>query len=276
MRISIASWSEFQLPGRRYPQTSLRRFAPTTQPSARAEGEAGSACNCSHTCSRAPSSADVLSDPVVQPLMAHELYRQAAATRDLARGLLDQSLTAWKQISDNLPSPFNLACYARALTSRATSAMRFSFFPTPSTAIRTTFRSARDLAMFFARLGEIEAADKALEPIRHAFLDERNALAIQQAELDRGLDEEWIGDKAAESTSAALWQEQHRRLSQCNEFHGSPRCARRQFAANDRPHRSGRWWRDQHGHRIQHDLRPHHCQAVARARARRIHFATGR
>ena len=62
-----------------------------------------------------PSSADVLSDPVVQPLMAHELYRQAAATRDLARGSLDQSLTAWKQISDNLPSPFNLACYARAL-----------------------------------------------------------------------------------------------------------------------------------------------------------------
>ena len=150
--------------------------------------------------------------------MAHELYRQAAATRDLARGLLDQSLTAWKQISDNLPSPFNLACYARALSIKGDK--RNAFFVLSDTVDRYPHNVplARDLAMFFARLGEIEAADKALEPIRHAFLDERNALAIQQAELDRGIDEEWIGDKAAESTLAALWQEQHRRLSQCNEF----------------------------------------------------------
>jgi hypothetical protein len=165
-----------------------------------------------------PSATGPLSDLLVRSLAAHELYRQAAATRDFARGLLDQSLDAWKQISTDLPTPFNLACYARALGAKGD--RRNAFFVLADAVDRHPRSAplARDFAMFFAQLGEVEAANKALEPIRHTLLEERNGLAQQQVELDRSIDEGRTANQAGDESVITLWPEQHRRLSQRTEF----------------------------------------------------------
>jgi hypothetical protein len=158
------------------------------------------------------SQSDILSEPSIKPLAAHELCRQIAATRSFAAGRLDESAAAWKQISVDVPSPFNLACYGRVLVAQDNRKDGFAVLADGVERYPRSVLMATELAMFFMRIGDIDAANVALGGVSHAFLDERSALTPQQAELDRAIDEGRSG------VAAPLSSGRHQAGAQVEEF----------------------------------------------------------
>jgi hypothetical protein len=141
-----------------------------------------------------------LSETTVMALAAHELHRQAVATRAFAEGRLDESATAWKLLCSDVPSVFNLACHGRVLVAGNDLRGAFAVLADAVERYPQSVQLATQLAVFFIRIGDIDAANSALNAPRHTFLDERSALAPQQIELDRAIDEGRIGE-AAEAPS---------------------------------------------------------------------------
>lgn len=171
---------------------------------------------------RDASACDLLADPAVLAHSSHELYRQAKATQSLVTGPAGEAASGWRQVSDDAPSPFNLACYARALMAGGNRRQAFSVLADGVERYPKDVLLARELARFFVRLGDTDAANIALDAVRHTFLDERNALAEQQVALDQVLDEARSADQKHETGASIsrhdLWQLQCRQFTQ-PEFH---------------------------------------------------------
>lgn len=180
------------------------------------------------------ASPDLLLESPARSLASHELYRQAAATRAFASGLLDQSIREWKQISDDVPAPFNLACYARALIANNDKRHAFTVLADGVERFPRDVLLAVELSAFFLRLGDTDAANVALDAVRHAFLDERSALTQQQTDLDRDIDQGRLADRkygGEPSSAAEVWQNQHRWQSRCTEFQNQREAAIRAMIA---------------------------------------------
>src|SRR5262249_34793796 len=81
---------------------------------------------------------------------------------------------------------------------------------------------AVELATFFHRIGDAEAANVALDPVRHTFLEDREVLKPAQEDLDRAIEEGRLAipqqDNDGSPPVVDAWWAQLRRLTQHNEF----------------------------------------------------------
>src|SRR5262249_59500727 len=111
---------------------------------------------------------------------SHELAHQMAAGVSFGAGRVDDGIEGFKALCADLPTAFNFACYARTLLASGDQRNAFKVLTDAADRYPLDVNLAVELATFFHRIGDAEAANVALDPVRHTFLEDREVLKPAQ------------------------------------------------------------------------------------------------
>ncbi len=168
-----------------------------------------------------PPLAAVLSGPgTPDSLKSHELHRQVEASLAFTAGRLQDAEHGFRALCTDLPSPFNFECSARTHLANNNQRDAFAALTDGTDRFPTDTALNVQLATFFIRIGDVEAANVALDAVRHAFVSQSFALEHLRRDVDLAMAhvERLQAADGAEQHSADAWWGQWRRFTNCNQF----------------------------------------------------------
>ena len=166
-----------------------------------------------------PSLGAVLMGPgTPDSLKPHELYRQTEAAMSFAAGRLEDAERGFKLLCTDLPSAFNFACCARVHLARNNQRDAFAALTDGTDRFPTDVALNLELAAFFMRIGDVEAANFALAPVKHAFVGESFALSHLRDDVDLAVKHVQRSQPEGAKAESDAWWEQWRSFAHRNEF----------------------------------------------------------
>jgi hypothetical protein len=170
-----------------------------------------------------PSLAEILTGPgTPDSSKSQELHRQMGASLAFAAGRLQDAERGFETLSSDFPSSFNFVCRARTHLANSNQRDAFAVLTDGTDRFPTDTALNLELATFFMRIGDVEAANMALEPVRHAFVGQRFALDHLRDDIDLAVayvqQSQGTDGAASEKQFADAWWAQWRRFASCNPF----------------------------------------------------------
>ena len=111
-----------------------------------------------------PSAAAQLRQSDGQAQTSHDLYQQRRSL--IGSGSIEEAADCWQNLCRDLPLPINFLCCARVLLAKNDLPNAFTILVDGTERYPFDVPLALELATFFLRLDDVEAANVAFEPVR--------------------------------------------------------------------------------------------------------------